>query len=39
MHRCCTWQTGKGFETMFTLDRRDFGVLRLAHGKKLRLIP
>ena len=26
-------------EIMFTLDRRDFGVLRLAHGKKLRLIP
>jgi uncharacterized protein len=29
----------EGIETMFTLDRRDFGVLRLAHGKKLRLIP
>jgi predicted nucleic acid-binding protein len=26
-------------ELMFTLDRRDFGVLRLAHGKRLRLIP
>jgi hypothetical protein len=26
-------------EIMFTLDRRDFGVLRMAHGKKLRLIP
>ena len=26
-------------ETVFTLDRRDFGVLRLAHGKKLHLIP
>jgi uncharacterized protein len=26
-------------ELMFTLDRRDFGVLRLASGKKLRLIP
>ena len=26
-------------DAMFTLDRRDFGVLRLAHGKKLRLIP
>jgi hypothetical protein len=25
-------------DTVFTLDRRDFGVLRLAHGKKLRLI-
>ncbi len=29
----------EGIATMFTLDRRDFGVLRLAHGKKLRLIP
>jgi predicted nucleic acid-binding protein len=29
----------EGIETMFTLDRRDFGVLRLAHGKKLRLLP
>jgi uncharacterized protein len=29
----------EGIELMFTLDRRDFGVLRLAHGKKLRLIP
>jgi predicted nucleic acid-binding protein len=29
----------EGIEVMFTLDRRDFGVLRLAHGKKLRLIP
>jgi predicted nucleic acid-binding protein len=29
----------EGIEWMFTLDRRDFGVLRLAHGKKLRLIP
>jgi predicted nucleic acid-binding protein len=26
-------------ETMFTLDRCDFGVLRLARGRKLRLIP
>ena len=26
-------------DLMFTLDRRDFGVLRLAHGRKLRLIP
>ncbi|MDR3703885.1 MAG: PIN domain-containing protein [Candidatus Sulfopaludibacter sp.] len=26
-------------ESIFTLDRRDFGVLRLAHGKKMRLIP
>jgi hypothetical protein len=29
----------EGIEMMFTLDRRDFGVLRLAHGRKLRLIP
>lgn len=29
----------EGIETIFTLDRRDFGVLRLAHGKKLRVIP
>jgi predicted nucleic acid-binding protein len=29
----------EGIELMFTLDRRDFGVLRLANGKKLRLIP
>jgi len=29
----------EGIETTFTLDRRDFGILRLAHGKKLRLIP
>ena len=29
----------EGIESIFTLDRRDFGVLRLAHGKKLRLIP
>ena len=28
-----------GIETIFTLDRRDFGVLRLAHGKKPRVIP
>ena len=28
-----------GIETIFTLDRRDFGVLRLARGKKLRVIP
>ena len=26
-------------ESIFTLDRRDFGALRLAHGEKLRLIP
>jgi predicted nucleic acid-binding protein len=29
----------EGIETLFTLDRRDFGVLRLARGKKIRLIP
>ena len=29
----------EGIEIVFTLDRRGFGVLRLAHGKKLRLIP
>jgi hypothetical protein len=29
----------EGIETMFTLDRRDFGVLRLAGGKRLRLLP
>lgn len=26
-------------ETIFTLDRRDFGVLRLAHGRRPHLIP
>jgi hypothetical protein len=29
----------EGIEIMFTLDRRDFGVLQMARGKKLRLIP
>jgi predicted nucleic acid-binding protein len=29
----------EGTEVIFTLDRRDFGVLRLARGKKLRVIP
>ncbi len=29
----------EAIETVFTLDRRDFGVLRLARGKKFRLIP
>jgi hypothetical protein len=29
----------EGIESIFTLNWRDFGVLRLAHGKKLRLIP
>jgi predicted nucleic acid-binding protein len=29
----------EGIETIFTLDQRDFGVLRMAGGKKFRLIP
>jgi predicted nucleic acid-binding protein len=29
----------EGIEVMFTLDRRDFGVLRRADGKKFHLIP
>lgn len=29
----------EGIDTVFTLDRRDFTVLRLARGKKLSLIP
>lgn len=29
----------EGVETVFTLDRRDFGVLRLTRGKKFRVIP
>jgi uncharacterized protein len=29
----------EGIDTMFTLDRRDFDVLRLARGKKFRVIP
>lgn len=29
----------EGIETIFTLDRRDFGVLRLTRGKKFRVIP
>jgi len=29
----------EGLETMFTLDRRDFSVLRLARGRKLCLLP
>jgi uncharacterized protein len=29
----------EGIEAIFTLDRRDFSVLRLANGKKLRLMP
>lgn len=31
--------TREGIEWLFTLDRRDFGVIRLAHGRKLRLLP
>jgi uncharacterized protein len=29
----------EGIDTVFTLDRRDFGVLRLAGGKRFRVIP
>jgi uncharacterized protein len=29
----------EGVETVFTLDRRDFGVLRLARNRRLRVIP
>ena len=29
----------EGIDMLFTLDRRDFGVVRLAGGRKLRLIP
>lgn len=29
----------EGIEIIFTLDRRDFGALRLARGKKFRVIP
>ena len=29
----------EGIENIFTLDRRDFGVLRRARGRKFRLIP
>jgi predicted nucleic acid-binding protein len=29
----------EGIETIFTLDRRDFNVLRRARGKKFRIIP
>jgi predicted nucleic acid-binding protein len=29
----------EGIETVFTLDRRDFGVLRMARGKKFCVIP
>jgi uncharacterized protein len=26
-------------DTIFTLDRRDFGILRLARGRKFRIVP
>lgn len=29
----------EGIDTIFTLARRDFGVVRLARGKKFRVIP
>jgi len=29
----------EGIGTIFTLDRRDFSVLRLARGRKLRVMP
>ena len=29
----------EGIDTIFTLDRRDFGVMRLARGKRIRMIP
>jgi predicted nucleic acid-binding protein len=29
----------EGIETLFTLDRRDFGAMRLKRGKRLHLIP
>jgi len=29
----------EGIEVIFTLDRRDFSVLRLSRGRKLRLLP
>lgn len=29
----------EGIETVFTLDRRDFGVLRRSGGKRLKIIP
>jgi len=29
----------EGIEVIFTLDRRDFSVLRLARGRKIRVIP
>lgn len=29
----------EGISQVFTLDRRDFSVMRLAHGKRMHLIP
>lgn len=29
----------EAIDVLFTLDRRDFTVLRMAHGKRLRLVP
>jgi predicted nucleic acid-binding protein len=29
----------EGIDTIFTLDRRDFSVMRKAGGRKLRLLP
>ena len=29
----------EGIDTIFTLDRRDFNVVRLTRGKKLRILP
>ena len=29
----------EGIDTIFTLDKRDFGVMRLARGRKIRMIP
>jgi hypothetical protein len=29
----------EAIETIFTLDRRDFSVLRLARGKKIHVVP
>jgi uncharacterized protein len=29
----------ENIDTIFTLDRRDFGILRLARGKKFRIVP
>ena len=29
----------EGIDPIFTLDRRDFGVMRLARGRKIRIVP